>query len=270
MRLLVSDVGRGAVAQLDAWGAESLTWLEPGGPLRPAGVVGLGDGRIVAADPAIHRIGAWDGVEWRFFGEQGGGVGQFDRPTGVSVDPSGRIHVADTGNGRLVRLDDIEGSGWTTYGQRLASSAELSQAGRFAEPTGIAVGTDGRLHIADPQAGRVVSIDDIAGSGWNARSLAGPIAVAAPTGGAVGVALLGGRAVAVIDDAGPPQTTAPGTVATPLAVAALGAEIVCCDGMASRLLRLELNAGGPQAVDEWRLEDLGIRRPTGLAVIEES
>ena len=58
MRLLVSDVGREAVAQLDAWGAESPTWLEPGGPVRPAGVVGLGDGRI---------------------------VGQFDRPTGLAV-----------------------------------------------------------------------------------------------------------------------------------------------------------------------------------------
>jgi hypothetical protein len=271
MRLLVSDAGRGAVAQLDAWGADQLTWLGPEEPGCPAGVAGLPGGGIVAADRTAHRIAAWDGVSWSFFGERGSGVGQFDRPAGIAADSSGRIYVADTGNARVVRLDDAAGSGWVAYGRRATSAAELTEAGRFAEPAGIAVGPGGRLHIADLHAGRVVSMDGVDGSGWGARPLGGPAAVMAGANGELGVALLGDRAVAVIDDgdASPPRTTPAGALAAPLAVAPLGAEIICCDGMGPRLVRLEVAASGLKVAGEWRLEDLGIRRPVGLAVIAE-
>jgi len=271
MRFLVSDVGRSAVARLDGWGADQVTWLEPGEPWSPAGLAGLPGGGLVVADRARHRIAAWDGGSWSFFGEQGAGIGQFDRPSGIAVDAGGRIHVADTGNARVVRFDDVGGSGWVTYGQRAGSAAELGEAGRFAEPTGVAVGVDGHLHVADPPAGRVASIDQIGGPGWSVRPLGGPVALTARADGTLGVALLGTPAVVVVvvDGGGPPQTTPAGALGAPLAVAALGAEIVCCDGMGQRLVRLESTAGGLKAIDEWRLEGLGIRRPVGLAVIEE-
>jgi hypothetical protein len=267
MRLLVSDVGRGAIAQLDAWGADQLTWLEPGGLSSPTGVLGQPDGGIVVADGATHRIAAWDGASWSFCGEQGSGVGQFERPTGIASDSSGRIYVADTGNARIVRIDDAEGSGWVAYGQRPTSAAESSQPGRFAEPTGVAVGADGRLHVADPHAGRLVSIDGIEGGNWSARPLGGPIAVTTRADGALGVALLGDRAVAMING-GPPQATPAGALGAPLAIASLGPEIFCCDGMGPRLVRLEPAVGELKTVGEWRLEELGIRRPAGLSVVE--
>lgn len=270
MHLLVSDAGKEAVAQLDAWGSESLTWVEPDEPGRPTGVAGTPGGGIVTTDRAGHRIAAWDGVGWSYFGEQGSGVGQFDRPTGIAIDASGRIYVADAGNARIVRLDDTDGSGWAAYGQRLTKAAQLTAPGRFAEPTDVAAGADGRLHIADPQVGRVVSIDDIDGGGWSTRDLGGPVAVTARTDGTLGVALLGDRTVALIDGAGPAQTTPAGALGAPLAIASLGAEIVCCDGMGPRLVRLEPAADGLKVIDEWRLEDLGIRRPVGLTVIEGS
>ncbi len=34
----------------------------------------------------------------------------------MAVDDQGRIYVADLGNARIVRVDDIDGNGWTTYG----------------------------------------------------------------------------------------------------------------------------------------------------------
>jgi sugar lactone lactonase YvrE len=53
------------------------------------------------------------------FGEKGDGPGQFNSPQAVSVDPSGFLYVADTGNNRIQKFDfqgrfvaEIGGFGW--------------------------------------------------------------------------------------------------------------------------------------------------------------
>jgi DNA-binding beta-propeller fold protein YncE len=53
------------------------------------------------------------------FGGKGDGPGQFDAPRALSVDPSGFLYVADTGNNRLQKFDptgqfvaEIGGFGW--------------------------------------------------------------------------------------------------------------------------------------------------------------
>jgi hypothetical protein len=38
---------------------------------------------------------------------------------GVGFDAQGRMYVADRGNHRIVRVDDIAGAGWVTYGSCL-------------------------------------------------------------------------------------------------------------------------------------------------------
>jgi len=81
MRLAVSDMGRGAVAQLDAWGAESLTWLELGGP-RPARCrrpQRPDSRRSAPAAARTERRWATGGRQWRL--EDLG----IRRPTGLAV-----------------------------------------------------------------------------------------------------------------------------------------------------------------------------------------
>ena len=49
-------------------------------------------------------------------GTQGSGSKQFILPSGISLDLAGRIYVADFGDNRIVRMDDITGADWTTLG----------------------------------------------------------------------------------------------------------------------------------------------------------
>ena len=43
-----------------------------------------------------------------FQGGKGTDNGQFDSPTGIAVDGSGNIFVADTGNGRIEKFSPTE------------------------------------------------------------------------------------------------------------------------------------------------------------------
>jgi len=56
------------------------------------------------------------GTNWTALGSQGSGDDQFDLPHAVVVSVGGRIYVADTNNNRIVRVTDISGSDWFTFG----------------------------------------------------------------------------------------------------------------------------------------------------------
>jgi hypothetical protein len=66
------------------------------------------------------------GAGWVSFGTFGevdtntltGAVGQLSEPHDLAVTDSGRIYIADTGNGRIVRIDDMNGNGCATFGNR--------------------------------------------------------------------------------------------------------------------------------------------------------
>jgi len=52
-----------------------------------------------------------NGANWTTFSGTGSGVGQFAQyASPVAFDASGRIYVADTGNARIVRMDDMSGA----------------------------------------------------------------------------------------------------------------------------------------------------------------
>jgi hypothetical protein len=60
------------------------------------------------------------GANWITVGIQGSGPLQFECQSsqlgGIFVDSAGRILVADTGNARIVRMEDMTGAGWTALG----------------------------------------------------------------------------------------------------------------------------------------------------------
>ena len=82
---------------------------------------------------------------------------------GVGVcgaDDSLHIYVPDCNNHRIIRIDDMTGSGWVSYG------TEGSGVGEFYRTTAVAIGPEGRVYIADFGNDRIVRIDNMSGEGW--------------------------------------------------------------------------------------------------------
>jgi streptogramin lyase len=80
-------------------------------------------GRIYITDSnncRVVRIDDMSGAGWTSVGTCGSGTLQFNGQAafvgGVFVDTAGRIYVADAGNSRLVRMNDMSGNGWVTLG----------------------------------------------------------------------------------------------------------------------------------------------------------
>jgi DNA-binding beta-propeller fold protein YncE len=76
------------------------------------------------------------------WGTEGSGDGQFGYPTGVAVDASGNVYVADQGNCRIQKFtsDGAYVTQWGTLG---------SGDGQFRYPYGVAVDASGNVCVAD-------------------------------------------------------------------------------------------------------------------------
>ena len=84
----------------------------------------------------LHSVAlAEPGAGWQRFGTHGGGVGEFTGPSAAAFRALGQLVVLDSGNRRLVFMDDLSGSGWTTYGHPGLVPSE----GGFVDPRGLAV-----------------------------------------------------------------------------------------------------------------------------------
>src|SRR6266487_965542 len=83
-----------------------------------------------------------EGVTNVFEGGRGTGKGEFDLPTGLAVDASGNILVADTGNGRIEKFSPT-GTFLSTIGTK------GSGHGQLGEPNGIAVDRSGNIYVAE-------------------------------------------------------------------------------------------------------------------------
>jgi len=114
------------------------------------------DGNVYVADTGNKRIAVYteNGEYITSIGEFGLGLGQFDEPVGIAIDPnSGLIYIADTWNQRVqVIQKNIDGSytainqwevdGWDGVG--------------FDNKPYIAVDGNGNIYITDPEIGRVI------------------------------------------------------------------------------------------------------------------
>ena len=195
-----------------------------------------------------HRIAFADaGSAWTRFGAHGSGQGQFARPAGAAFLQSGQLVVLDSGNCRVVALDDIGGAGWTAYGHRGRPTPGDPAVGAFADPRGLAVDTADRIWVSDPGAQRVVRMDAPDGTGWTEVGLPAGSGAALPYGiGAYGdgVALIDAAnyRLLVLDDAGSTAATvdlADGTWVSPAFVCGSGNGLVVADVVANELRLLE-------------------------------
>jgi sugar lactone lactonase YvrE len=75
-------------------------------------------------------------------GERGSGPGEFNFPTNVTVDRTGRLYVSDSLNSRVQAFDaDFSHAG--------VIGARGTAAGSFSQPKGIAVDGDDHLYVVD-------------------------------------------------------------------------------------------------------------------------
>ncbi len=152
----------------------------------------------------IHRSDDLQGTNQISYGSQGSGAGQFYGAYGIALDSAGRIYVADTYNCRVVRIDNMNGVNWTSYGGVCGSGQ-----GQFYDPSGIALDSTGRIYVMDAGNCRVVRIDDMTGANWISYGAVGSgvaqfsqylQSVAVDAGARIYVADTGNKRVVRIDD----------------------------------------------------------------------
>src|SRR5436190_3464314 len=83
-----------------------------------------------------------EGVSNMFEGGKGSGKGQFDSPTGIAVDASGNVFVADTNNGRIEKYSP-SGTFLSTMG------IKGTGYGQLGAPNRIAVDRTSDIYVAD-------------------------------------------------------------------------------------------------------------------------
>jgi len=143
----------------------------------PYGVYVDGSGNIYVADLDNERIQEWAPgadsgitVAGQHDGTAGNGASQFNNPTGVYVDGSGNIFVADEVNYRVQEWTPGATSGITVAGTGTAGSG----ASQLNNPVGVYVDASGNMYVADGSNNRIqkwapgaTSGTTVAGNGTN-------------------------------------------------------------------------------------------------------
>jgi sugar lactone lactonase YvrE len=198
------------------------------------------NGVIYVADQTAHvirRIGT-DGVVTTFAGLPGvfgidDGIGdgaRFYSPSGVAVDSSGNVYVADTMNSTVRKI--TPGRVVTTLagaGRTRGSADGAGAVARFDQPFGVAVDSNGNVYVSDAAAntirkitpagvvstlaGRSATPGSADGSGTNAR-FSVPYAIAVDSTGTVFVVDHGNHAIRRVASDGT-VTTLAGTAGSP-------------------------------------------------------
>lgn len=159
----------GWAGRIDLVAGDGVAGLRDGGAMQarfadPYGVAVAKDGAVFVSDAGdnnrIRRI-APDGTVTTFAGSVEGfadGLGAaaaFDTPSGLAFDREGNLYVADTGNHAIRRITP-QGMVSTLAGDGTPGFADGPGAqARFDGPTGIAVGADGRVYVADTYNDRI-------------------------------------------------------------------------------------------------------------------
>lgn len=144
----------------------------------PTAIAVDADGHLYIADTMNHRIRRVEAGTGRMSTIAGVGHPRFSGDGGPSVkaglnEPAAlvvygaRLYIADQSNNRIRMIDlttgtmtTVAGTGAAAYNGDGIPAVEASLAG----PSGLAVGTDGTLYIADTFNGRIRAVDPAAGT----------------------------------------------------------------------------------------------------------
>ena len=194
----------------------------------PSGVAVDSSGNVYVADTINNRIRKIDpaGVVTTLAGSSAGYVddtgtaAKFSSPTGVAVDSSGNVYVADFGNNRIRKIDPA-GVVTTFAGSTSGDDDGTGTAAQFYNPYGVAVDSSGHVYVADSNNHRIRKISPtgvvttFAGSSsgnadgtGTAAQFDQPYGVAVDSSGHVYVADLGNSRIRKIDPAGVVTTLA--------------------------------------------------------------
>ena len=127
----------------------------------------------------------------------------FSDPFGVAVAKDGTIYVADAGESNRIRKIAPDGNVTTLAGGKEGFADGVGTAASFNTPSGIAIGPDGNLYVADTGNNRIRkvtpagNVSTVAGNG-TAGYVDGPVA-AAQFNGPIGLAVSDGGDIYVAD-----------------------------------------------------------------------
>lgn len=153
---LVADTQNSRVLELDGNG--DVIWTYDSGLIEPVRVKQAGHGRILIVDAEGSRVLLVDketaGEVWAYgMGKRKHGRydGRLNNPHDAEMLPNGNIIIADTGNGRLVEVNN--------KGKAVWSSDDSSFKYKFNLPVSVQAVEDGHFLVTDAGAARVVESD---------------------------------------------------------------------------------------------------------------
>lgn len=115
-----------------------------------AATVAGNDYFAASADLVIPTLPPAYALQW---GGQGSATGQFESPTGVAIDATGHVYVADLSNHRIQKFD--------AAGAFVLEWGGLGfDPGQFQRPAGVAVDAFGYVYVADHDNHRIQKFED--------------------------------------------------------------------------------------------------------------